>query len=89
VKRTPLYQEHVDLGAKLISFAGWEMPVFYTSIIEEHVSVRRSAGIFDVSHMGDLIIRGKEAKELVRRLITNELEGLEVGKAVYGHILNE
>jgi aminomethyltransferase len=89
VKRTPLYQEHVELGAKLISFAGWEMPVFYTSIIEEHVAVRRSAGIFDVSHMGDLIIRGKGAKELIRGLITNELEGIEVGRAVYGHILDE
>ena len=89
MKRTPLYQEHVDLGAKLISFAGWEMPVFYTSIIDEHVAVRRSAGIFDVSHMGDLIIRGKDAKELIRRLITNELEGIEVGRAVYGHVLDE
>jgi aminomethyltransferase len=89
VKRTPLYQEHVELGAKLISFAGWEMPIFYNSIIEEHLAVRRSAGIFDVSHMGDLIIRGKGAKELIRRLITNELEGLEVGRAVYGHVLDE
>ncbi len=89
MKRTPLYQEHVGLGAKLISFAGWDMPIYYTSIIEEHVAVRRSAGIFDVSHMGDLIIRGKGAKELIRRLITNELEGLEVGRAVYGHILDE
>jgi aminomethyltransferase len=89
VKRTPLYQEHFELGAKLISFAGWEMPVFYTSIIEEHVAVRRSAGIFDVSHMGDLIIRGKGAKELIRGLITNELEGIEVGRAVYGHVLDE
>jgi aminomethyltransferase len=89
VKRTPLYQEHVELGAKLISFAGWEMPVFYNSIIEEHLAVRRAAGIFDVSHMGDLIIRGKDAKDLIRRLITNELEGVEIGKAVYGHILDE
>ena len=88
MKRTPLYQEHIKLGAKLISFAGWEMPVFYDSIIEEHVAVRKAAGIFDVSHMGDLIIRGKEAKELVRRLITNEIEGVQVGKAVYGHILD-
>jgi aminomethyltransferase len=89
VKRTPLYEEHVELGAKLISFAGWEMPIYYNSIIEEHVAVRRSAGIFDVSHMGDIIIRGKGAKELIRRLITNELEGVEVGRAVYGHILDE
>ena len=89
MKRTPLYQEHVGLGAKLISFAGWDMPVYYSSIIEEHVAVRRSAGIFDVSHMGDLIIRGRGAKELIRRLITNEIEGVEVGKAVYGHILDE
>ena len=89
MKRTPLYQEHVELGAKLISFAGWEMPVFYSSVIEEHVAVRRSAGIFDISHMGDLIIRGEDAKGLIRRLITNELEGVEAGRAVYGHVLNE
>ncbi len=73
----------------MIEFAGWEMPVQYSTILEEHKSVRTKAGAFDVSHMGDLLIRGPGAEDLVRRLITNEVKGVPVGKGVYGHILNE
>jgi aminomethyltransferase len=89
MKRTPLYDEHLALKAKMVSFAGWEMPVQYKGIIEEHTAVRRDAGMFDVSHMGDIIIKGPGAVDLADRLITNNVKGLAVGKAVYGHILNE
>jgi aminomethyltransferase len=87
--RTPLYEAHVGLGAKMIPFAGWEMPVQYTSIIEEHVAVRKAAGMFDVSHMGDLIVRGPGAKELLNRLFTNDLGELPVGRAIYAHYLDD
>ncbi|HTY47284.1 MAG TPA: glycine cleavage system aminomethyltransferase GcvT [Methanomassiliicoccales archaeon] len=89
MKRTPLYAEHVKLGAKIIPFAGWDMPVFYTSIIDEHVAVRKAAGAFDVSHMGDIIIRGRGARELIRRLMTNDIDDWPVGRALYGHLLDD
>jgi len=89
MKRTPLYDAHVGLGAKIVPFGGWDMPLQYTSIIDEHVAVRKAAGMFDVSHMGDLIIRGKGAKELIRRLLTNDIDDMPVGKAMYGHLLDE
>jgi len=89
MRRTPLYNAHVELGAKIIPFAGWEMPIQYTSIIDEHVTVRKKAGLFDVSHMGDIIIKGKGAKELLNALLTNNVEGLPVGKALYAHILDD
>ncbi len=87
--RTPLYDLHVMLGAKMVPFGGWEMPLQYSSIIEEHLAVRKAAGIFDVSHMGDIVIRGEGAKELLARLLTNNVEDLPVGKGIYGHILND
>lgn len=87
--RTPLYDLHVKLGAKMVPFGGWEMPLQYSSIIEEHLAVRKAAGIFDVSHMGDIVIRGEGAKELLARLLTNNVEDLPVGKGIYGHILND
>jgi aminomethyltransferase len=87
--RTPLYHAHVGLGARMIPFGGWEMPVQYTSIMEEHVAVRKAAGIFDVSHMGDIIVRGQGAKELLNRLFTNDLSALPVGKAIYAHYLDD
>jgi aminomethyltransferase len=89
MRRTPLYDEHARFGAKMIEFGGWEMPVQYTSIIDEHLAVRRAAGMFDVSHMGDIIIRGPGAKEALRRLLTNDVEGLPMGKALYAHILDD
>ncbi|MCU0861031.1 MAG: glycine cleavage system protein T [Methanomassiliicoccales archaeon] len=87
--RTPLYEQHVKLGAKMVPFAGWEMPIQYSSIIEEHEAVRKTAGIFDVSHMGDLMVRGEGAKDLLARLFTNNIEDLPVGKGLYGHILDD
>jgi aminomethyltransferase len=89
MKRTALYDEHVSRGGKMVPFAGWDMPIQFTSIIEEHMSVRNGCGVFDVSHMGDLVVRGGGAREAVDRLITNDLEGAPVGRCVYGHILRE
>lgn len=83
MKKTALYDVHLDLDAKIIDFGGWEMPVQYSSIIEEHKAVRNQAGIFDVSHMGEILISGKQSKELVQRLITNNVAKLTKGRVVY------
>ncbi len=89
MRRTPLYESHLRLGARMIEFAGWQMPVFYSGINEEHLAVRSAAGVFDVSHMGDLIIRGKGSKEFLLKMLTNSIEDVPVGKGVYSHILDE
>ncbi len=89
MKRTPLYSAHLQAGARIVDFAGWEMPIQYTSILEEHKAVRRAAGLFDVSHMGDLIIRGEGAEDLLRRILTNDIKGFPIGKGMYGHLLDE
>ncbi len=82
-KRTPLYEVHVALGARMIEFGGWLMPVQYTSIIEEHRGVRSRAGIFDLSHMGEIEISGPHALDLVQWVTTNDASKLEVGQAQY------
>lgn len=89
MKRTPLYDWHVSSGARMIDFGGWEMPLQYTGIADEHINVRKRVGIFDVSHMGDIIIRGNGAEALISRLMTNDPSGLTVGKGIYGHILDD
>ena len=89
MKRTPLFDAHVALGAKMVEFGGWEMPVQYTSILEEHKAVRQRVGMFDVSHMGDLLIEGEGAERSLNALLTNDLGGLPVGKGIYAHLLNE
>jgi aminomethyltransferase len=81
--RTPLYDLHAELGARLVPFAGWEMPVQYTGIIEEHMAVRKAAGLFDVSHMGEARVRGRDAAAFLDRIMTNELSSLKVGAARY------
>ncbi|MDQ7096139.1 glycine cleavage system aminomethyltransferase GcvT [Desulfosporosinus sp. PR] len=83
LKRTPLYEEHQAAKAKLIDFGGWEMPVQYSGVIEEHHAVRKNAGLFDVSHMGEVDVRGKDALAFVQRLITNDVAKLEDGKILY------
>jgi len=83
LKRTPLYEEHQAAKAKLIDFGGWEMPVQYAGVIEEHQTVRTKAGLFDVSHMGEIDVRGKEALEFIQMLITNDVSKLEDGKILY------
>lgn len=90
LKRTPLYGEHMAAGAKLVPFAGYEMPVQYrTGIIAEHQAVRTHAGLFDVSHMGELEIRGPQALDLVQYVTTNDASRLAIGQAQYGVICHE
>lgn len=83
LKRTPLYARHRELGARMIEFGGWEMPVQYSGILEEHRAVRERAGLFDVSHMGEIEVTGDEALPFLRRLLTNEPANLTVGQAQY------
>jgi aminomethyltransferase len=82
-KRTPLYERHVALGAKVIDFGGWAMPVQYSSILEEHRAVRERVGLFDVSHMGEIDFLGKGAREAVQRVVTNDVGRLTDGGALY------
>jgi aminomethyltransferase len=90
LKHTPLYKEHQKAGAKLVDFAGWEMPLHYGSQLEEHHQVRRAAGVFDVSHMGVVEIKGKEAVAYLRYLLANDIAKLTTsGKALYTCMLNE
>jgi aminomethyltransferase len=84
LKRTPLHDEHLSLGAKMVPFAGFEMPVQYPSgIVKEHMAVRTHAGLFDVSHMGEFEVRGPQALDFVQHLLTNDASRLEVGQAQY------
>ncbi len=83
-KRTPLYDLHIELGAKMTEFAGWEMPVSYAGILAEHEATRQRAGIFDVSHMGRLELRGPHAAEVLQTISTNDISALQVGRAQYG-----
>src|ERR671912_1515894 len=82
-RRTPLYDEHRALGARLVDFAGWEMPVQYEGIRAEHNAVRNHAGLFDVSHMGEAVFRGPDAEVAVQRLVTRDVGRLDVGQAGY------
>ncbi|MDR0791020.1 MAG: glycine cleavage system aminomethyltransferase GcvT [Methanomassiliicoccaceae archaeon] len=88
-KKTPFFEKHIAASAKMVPFAGWDMPIQYTGIIEEHNAVRTSAGLFDVSHMGDLMIRGTGAKEFLRNVLTNNIDLAVPGKGIYSHILRE
>ncbi len=89
MKRTPLYDEHVRLGGKIVEFAGWEMPVQYSGVIAEHVNVRERVGLFDVSHMGEIWVTGAEAEKALNYLTCNNVATLYDGKAQYSAILNE
>ena len=84
VRRTPLHAAHVRRGARIVEFAGWEMPVYYTGILEEHRAVRERAGLFDVSHMGEIEVRGPGARGACQRLVTNDVSKLVPGAAQYG-----
>jgi aminomethyltransferase len=88
-RKTPLYDEHVRLGAKMVPFAGWLMPVQYTSIVEEHQAVRNNVGIFDISHMGQLVVEGAGAHEWLNATLTNNIDKLAVGMGQYTFLLNE
>ncbi|GAC1497643.1 MAG: glycine cleavage system aminomethyltransferase GcvT [Candidatus Limnocylindrales bacterium] len=90
LKRTPLYEEHVGLGAKIVPFAGYEMPIQYpTGIVTEHRTVRADAGIFDLSHMGELHVTGPGTLAALDRLVSSDIAGLAVGQARYGLLCNE
>ncbi len=83
IKRTPLYNKHIELGAKMVEFGGWEMPVQYSGIIDEHNTVRNSAGLFDVSHMGQVFISGNDALTFLQKIVPQDISNLSAGKAVY------
>src|SRR5262249_44831135 len=83
LKRTPLRDVHVKAGARMVPFGGWEMPVQYTGIVEEHRAVRRNVGLFHISHMGEFEISGPEALRTLQRLTTNDVTGRAVGQVQY------
>jgi aminomethyltransferase len=89
LKRTSLYERHEAAGARLVPFAGWEMPVQYAGIREEHLAVRRSAGVFDVSHMGEIETRGPQADALLQRLLSNDVRRVPEGGAQYSVLCRE
>src|SRR5205807_5826160 len=98
-KKTPFYEEHVRLGAKIVPFAGWLMPVQYTSIMEEHQAVRDNVGMFDISHMGQLVVAAPPSSQKVggegaavawlNTMLTNNIDKLDIGMGQYTFLLNE
>src|SRR5438034_4517604 len=89
MKNTPFTQKHIALGAKMAEFAGYNMPISYTGINDEHAAVRNNAGVFDVSHMGEFILKGANALDLIQRVATNDAAKLNAGKAQYSCMTNE
>src|SRR2546423_3366700 len=89
LRRTPLYDRHVAAGARLVNFAGWEMPVQYESVKAEHLAVRGSAGVFDVSHMGQIQTTGPDAARFLQHLVTNDVEKVPIGGAQYALICRD
>ena len=87
--RTPLHDRHVELGARMVPFAGWEMPVQYEGVIQEHRAVRTDAGVFDVSHMGEVMVEGPQATALLQSLLSNDLDKVALGDAQYTLLTNE
>jgi aminomethyltransferase len=88
-KKTPLYQEHVRLGARMVPFGGWLMPVQYSSIVDEHQTVRNAVGMFDISHMGQFIVSGNGARDWLNAMLTNNVAKLDVGQGQYTFLLND
>ena len=89
MKNTPFTEKHIALGAKMVPFAGYNMPVSYTGINDEHAAVRKNAGVFDVSHMGEFILKGENALDLIQRVTTNDASKLTAGKAQYSCLTND
>ncbi|HOJ14144.1 MAG TPA: glycine cleavage system aminomethyltransferase GcvT, partial [Deltaproteobacteria bacterium] len=87
--KTPLFSEHERLGARIVDFHGWDMPVWYSGIRQEHLAVRRRAGVFDVSHMGEIIVQGKNAPSFLNRMTTRNVAAMGVGTVLYTFLLNE
>jgi aminomethyltransferase len=88
MKKTALYQKHIDVGAKMVPFAGYEMPVRYGSDKEEHINVRSNVGVFDVSHMGEFLIKGPKALDLIQKVCSNDASKLTIGKVQYSCLPN-
>ncbi len=88
-KKTPLYHEHVRLGARIIPFGGWLMPVQYSSIVDEHQTVRNAVGMFDISHMGQFVVTGDSARDWLNTVLTNNVAKLDVGQGQYTFLLND
>lgn len=89
LKRTPLFEQHQKLGGRLVEFGGWEMPVQYTSIMDEHQVVRKAAGIFDISHMGEVLVDGPNAAVFLNHALTNDIQKLAEGQGQYTLMCNE
>jgi aminomethyltransferase len=89
MKNTPFTHKHIELGAKMAEFAGYNMPISYSGINEEHQTVRKNAGVFDVSHMGEFVLKGENALDLIQRITTNDASKLTAGKAQYSCMTNE
>ncbi len=89
LKRTPLHAFHVAAGAKMVDFAGWEMPLWYRSVVEEHVHTRASGSLFDVSHMGRLQFSGSDAQAFLQRVLTRNIADQQVGQCRYSLVCNE
>jgi len=87
--RTPLFDRHIALGARMVPFAGWEMPVQYEGVIPEHLSVRNDCGVFDVSHMGEFEVEGPQAREFLQSVLSNDLDRIGPGQAQYTLLTNE
>ncbi len=88
MRKTSLYQSHIALGAKMVPFAGFELPVQYTGVVQEHLAVRKQAGLFDVSHMGEFLVRGPKAIDLIQYVFSNDVGRLDIGQAQYGYMPN-
>jgi aminomethyltransferase len=89
MKKVPLLQVHIDLGAKIVPFAGFDMPVQYSTIVEEHLCVAKNVGVFDVSHMGEFLVEGASALDLIQFISSNDASKLNIGEAQYAYIPNE
>lgn len=83
MKRTPLYEKHIEYNGKIIDFGGWELPVEYSGILEEHEAVRTKAGLFDVSHMGEILVTGKDAEAFIQNIVTNDISTMESNQIFY------
>jgi aminomethyltransferase len=89
LKKTPLFEKHIAAGARMVPFAGWEMPLQYTGIIDEHMHTRSEAGLFDICHMGEIILKGPHARKALSRLFTRDTDNMDPGECRYGFLLND
>ncbi|MCG3204985.1 MAG: Aminomethyltransferase [Elusimicrobia bacterium] len=87
--KTPFYDKHIALGGKVVDFFGWELPIQYSTITLEHNAVRNKAGLFDISHMGQVFVWGRGAFDFLQNLTTNDLKKADIGKGIYSHLLND